>query len=346
MRSISQAILTRMQALKRQDFWYARKISNVVNLSERAKVERRIRRTVRLIGNFPGLWQRTIEQTPGGLCQAGNTLFVADGSADHYVILNALQEDFNDQKYLCNRERVWVLHMEPEDYIFRLGYDGGREHELASRVYTNSETLISRGGIYRASAPYVHFHIGRSWDYLSAVRCPKKSVSLGIITSDLSTLDGHLRRLKFLEKLEQSGIEFALWGRGEGLKRFRSYQGPIRTKWQAHSVCKYSLVLENTLATYYWSEKIADSLLAYSLPLYYGSRDVGTVLPGQSFIHVDIDSKNVVEKIRAAIQGDEYSKRQNAVISARRILLNEQNLYSFLDRELNQHEVSKRQSDS
>jgi hypothetical protein len=310
-----------------------------MSLAAAGRSSRGIKRTVRLLANFPGLWQRTIEQTPRGSCQWGSTLFVADGEADHYVILNSIRRPLASP-YLPNIRlpdpgRVWGLHMEPEPYVRLLDYDDTDEHALTSRFYTNCESLIARGGIYRPSPPYVHFHVGRSWDFLASTSLPDKKIELGIISSGLDTIEGHKARLAFLAELDASDIDCAIWGRGENLRKFRKYRGYIASKWDAHIACRYTIVIENSIAPWYWSEKPADALLSYSLPLYHGCPDLGHFLPPDSFLPFDIARPDRIEIIRDIVRSSPYRDRLPAIMQARDVLLRQQNLYAFLDREMN-----------
>jgi len=75
-------LLQKVWQLKKSNFWHSARIRKVMSLTPAQKSSRGIRRTVRLLSNFPGLWQRTIEQTPGGNCQWGKSLFVADIKGD------------------------------------------------------------------------------------------------------------------------------------------------------------------------------------------------------------------------------------------------------------------------
>jgi hypothetical protein len=335
--SLFSNLAVKWSRLKYYDGLHRSTIRAVMGLSSRDKAARGIERTVRLYGNFPGLWQRTIEQTPGGSCQWGKTLFVADGEADHAVILNALHRDEAGQALdapKLGKGNIWVLHMEPDEYISKLGYDRGIEHEIASLIYTNSPQLLARNGPYVPSPPYVHFNLGRSWDFLSTTPIPTKTVSVGIISSDLAHIAGHLERLKFLEALDASGIESVLWGRGAGLKRFRNYRGFLQNKWQGHAASRYSIVIENSVSPLYWSEKVADALLAYSLPLYHGCPNLGHYLPADSFIPIDIRQPQEIDRIRTLVAGDEFERRMPAIAAARDALLRHENVYAFIDREL------------
>ena len=331
--------------LKKNDLLLLFKILRILLLSKIKRKERGIKRTVRLISNFPGLWQRTIEQTPGGNCVFGSTLFISSGIADHYLILNSLGGDTKIIKSLninikkINQENIWALHMEPEEYIKLLGYDFGFENSIASKFFTNSKSLLESNSKYIPSPPYVHFHIGKSWDFLKNSRPVKKKIKLGIITSDLNKLDGHKNRLKFLEALDDSDIDCSIWGRGNGLSKLKKYKGMVLNKWSVHSICEYTIVLENSVSPLYWSEKVVDVLLAYSLPLYYGSTNLNKYLPNDSFIPIDINDKNCIESIKNIIKSNLYQERLVSISKARDIILEKENLYSFIDRNLDLYKI-------
>jgi len=331
-------LLLKIWRLKYRDYWYRSQISRVMSLGAREKRDRGIKQTVRLIANFPGLWQRTIEQTPNGSCQWGETLFVAEGEADHYMILNSSFDSsgndlFSDFKW-PRPDRVWGIHMEPEEYVRLLRYDRPEEHSRVSRFYTNCEYLLESGGVYRPSPPYVHFLTGKTWDFLSSARPAPKRATLGVVASNLADLEGHRRRQQFLERLDASGIDCEIWGRGESLRRFRNYRGFALNKWDVHANCRYSIVIENSVSPLYWTEKVADALLGYSLPLYHGCTGLADYLPAKSYIPIDINDQDCIDQIRSVLINDPYADRLSAIESARRTLLSGQNLYAFVDREL------------
>ena len=331
-------LLQKYSKMRLEDTWYSEKIRAVMALSPEAKAAIGIKRTVRLVGNFPGLWQRTIEQTPLGSCRWGETLFVADGPADHYVVLNSMgtltESEYRQKLHGAPPESVWGLHMEPAEYIDRLGYHADVEHSLIGRFYTNSQSLIARGGRYRPSPPYVHLHSGKSWDFLSRATPPAKREGLCVISSDLATLEGHVSRMKFLSKLDQSKLRVSIWGRGKSLGALRNHKGYLLNKWDAHSKFKYSVVIENSKSDLYWSEKFADAILGFSLPLYHGATDIGDYFPEDSFIRIDITDPDSLDKIEAILRDNPYSRRLPAIIEARRRILMKYNLYAFLDGEL------------
>jgi len=316
-------------------------IREVMALTQQAKIARGVTRTVRIAANFPGLWARTFDLTPQGRCQWGKTLFTADGKGDLAFVINSVRQPQPGNTYLPKidlpeRERAWALHMEPEEYVRKLGYDDPAEHAAFSRFYTSCPSLLAQGGIYRPAPPYVHFHLNKTWDELEAVSGPpRKRLQLGIIMSGLRNVEGHHTRFRFLEALNRSGLEYGFWGRGENLDRYRGYRGFAVNKWDVHAACRYSIVLENSVTPYYWSEKPADALLAWSLPLYHGCPNLDQYLPSDSYIRLDISRpQEAIETIVRVINEDPYEDRLAAIAEARRRLLHEQHLYAFIDREV------------
>jgi len=310
-----------------------------LRLSTEAKKKRGVKVTVRLISNFPRLWERIIEQTPNGSCQWGSTLFLAEGDADLYVVLNTSTHDYSGAALpkidFPPPNRVWGLHMEPPDYVKLFGLDRFEEHQKISRFYTNCEYLYRcNPAKYIPSPPYILMHVDRSWDFLAKAALPEKTESLCMISSSLKTIEGHEARLDFIEKLANSDLQFALWGRGDGFKKYSNYRGLAPTKWDVLAPCKYSIVVENSRVPFYWTEKIADSLLSFCLPFYYGSPNVNQYLPEECYIPIDIHDPDCNRQIQAIIGSGEYEKRLPAILEARRIILYKQNLFAFLDREI------------
>lgn len=339
MRALLNKFLFQIWKYKYKDIWYRKQARAA--LARRKSNDPSIRRTVRLVSNFPGLWRRTIEQTYEGACQSGGTLFVAEGEADLYLVLNTTRRSTTmDGSYelpSVTAERIWGLHMEPEPYVRQLSYDSPHEHSSISRFYTNCEHLLSKGGIYQPSPPYVHSITDKSWDFLAAAKPPDKIHNLGIICSSLSILEGHRRRLKFLDRLEDSGLDFAIWGRGKELSKYRGYKGFALSKWNAHSICRYSIVLENSIAPLYWTEKLADSLLSFSHPIYYGAPDAGEYFPKESFTPINIESPSCINEICDLVKSDTSERQFPALCEARQAILQTHNLHAFIDREADRH---------
>jgi hypothetical protein len=64
---------------------------------------------------------------------------------------------------------------------------------------------------------------------------------------------------------------------------------------------KYSFAIENFHNEYYWSEKIADCFLAWTMPIYYGCEYINNFFPLEAMIRIDINDPDVVEIIKESI---------------------------------------------
>ena len=327
---------------KVEKLYHAIQKKRALQLSDSDKAERGIEFTVRLISNFPFLWERIIDQTPKRSCQWGNTLFCGESNveADLYVVLNTSTHDYGDNPLppinFPEAKKVWGLHLEPPEYVKMFRLDQQEEHAKISRFYTNVESLYRKNpDKYIPSPPYNFMHIDRSWDFLVNAPVPVKTEEVCMISSSLNIIPGHRERLQFIERLVQSDLRFSLWGRGDEFKKHPNYRGFAPKKWDALAPCKYSIVVENSIVPFYWTEKITDNLLAFTLPLYHGSPNVSKFLPEDCYIPIDIHDPFCVDKIKDIVTSGEYEKRLPAIIEAREKILHEQNLFAFLSREIN-----------
>lgn len=83
------------------------------------------------------------------------------------------------------------------------------------------------------------------------------------------------------------------------------------------------------------TEKLPDTFLGYTLPFYHGCPNAADYFPADSFIPIDIgDLEKTVDVIQSAIANNEYEDRLPYIIEARRSVLEEQNLFAVLEREI------------
>lgn len=163
------------------------------------------------------------------------------------------------------------------------------------------------------------------YDNLCASPFPKKEKLLSVITSDKAFTKGHINRLRFVEKLKDHyGNRVDIYGHG-----FR----PVKDKWEALAPYKYHIVIENSSEPYYWTEKLSDCLLAGTFPLYYGCTNVDDYIPRQSYEPIDIlrpdDAFAVIDR---AVSEDLWTKRKDALAAARRLMLDEYNMFEQIAR--------------
>jgi hypothetical protein len=275
-------------------------------------------------------WPDLMRQTPGGRGVWANVQFTLERVevCDYVVILNQVLQPFEVQ---CPPRHIWTIMQEPPTQSHKRMHRGAA---VAHRVYTQDADLQGRRYIH--SQPALPWHVNKSYDYLTDHDPPKKTRLLSWITSNKSLSEGHRVRLRFLEKL-QGQIDFDLYGRG-----FRY----IEDKWDGLASYRYSIAVENFQNPYYWSEKIADCFLAWTMPVYFGCTRIDAYFPSEAMVHIDIGDPTAVERIKEAISGDLWQERLEAIAEARELVLNHHQLFPFLVREIEAFEASELASTS
>ncbi len=101
---------------------------------------------------------------------------------------------------------------------------------------------------------------------------------------------------------------------------------------------RYSLAIENFSNAYYWSEKLADCFLAWSMPIYYGCTRITDYFPAESMLVIDIHDPHYVDQIREAIQSKAWERNLEAIACARQLVLDKYQLFPFIAQEIRAHQ--------
>ena len=158
------------------------------------------------------------------------------------------------------------------------------------------------------------WHIGKNYDELKQLHPGNyKKNELSWVTSNATNKEGHRLRMSFLAALQANNFPLHLYGRG--------FQ-PIDDKFDGIFPYKYSLAIENYSCNDYWTEKLADCFLSWTLPFYYGCTNVLNYFPADSIIAIDpADPDKSMRIIQEAIQQDAWQQRLNALEEARNLVL-------------------------
>lgn len=152
---------------------------------------------------------------------------------------------------------------------------------------------------------------------------PEKTKLISVITSSKAFTAGHIKRIKFVEKLkEYYGDKLDVFGHG-----FNDFAD----KWDVLSPYKYHIVIENSSQDYYWTEKLSDCFLCDTYPLYYGCTNIDEYFPKDSMTLIDIDDfEKTVAAIDRVIAEDTYSKSQEALAESKRLVLDKFNMFEYI----------------
>jgi hypothetical protein len=162
---------------------------------------------------------------------------------------------------------------------------------------------------------------------LRAMPVPENKLNrISVVCSTKSRLPRQRARLRLIERLRQEFPDsVCVFGRG-----FRS----IGDKAEAIAPYRYHLVLENNDCPHFWTEKLADAYLGYSLPIFSGCRNVTDYFPEQSMVPLfDIDDHDrAVAVIGEVLKSDPWPRLLESIRAARTELIERQNLFSLIAR--------------
>ena len=264
-------------------------------------------------------WPDLLRQTPGGKGIWDGIRFTTDEveECDALVVLN------NRMKHAvhvhCPKGRVWALMQEPYAKGFTDWMAEG--HEAFDRVYTNYP--LASDPKYIASQPALPWHVIRTFDELTTCAMPEKTRSLSWVVGNCRDLPGHIKRLAFLHAVQaEKNLDIDLYGRAVQY---------IEDKWDGLAQYRYSIAAENTSWPDYWTEKIADCFLTWTVPFYYGCANLEKYFPADSFIRIDIEKpEEALETIRRSLHEDDWHRRLPALEEARRLVLYEYQIFPVL----------------
>ena len=221
--------------------------------------------------------------SPGGAMRWGRCLFDLNpppgGRADFAVVLaNARPYD----RFVCAPQNTLFIAGEPlEKKLYAPGFYRQFGHVLDTHPMSRHPGLI-------LGAPGLNWHVGldmRSrtyrfgYDYLKALTRPPKENRIAVVCSSANFTPGQRHRLALLDYLKQRlGDRLVHFGRG--------FQ-PIDDKMDAILPYRYQLVLENTCAENYWTEKLADAYLGWAYPVYLGCPNLDAFFSPDAYCAID-----------------------------------------------------------
>ena len=264
-------------------------------------------------------WPDLLRQTPGGKGIWGDVRFTTDDieECDVLVMLNNRMKHSVHAK--CPKGRVWALMQEPYAKGFTDWMVEG--HEAFDRVYTNY--LPSSDPKYITSQPALPWHVNRTFDELTTCAMPEKNRPLSWIVGNLHDLPGHMKRGVFLRAVQaDKTLDIDLYGRAVNF---------IEDKWDGLAPYRYSIAAENTSWPDYWTEKIADCFLTWTVPFYHGCGNLEKYFPADSFIRIDLDKPDeAIAIIKRYLREDDWSRRLPALEEARRRVLYDYQIFPVL----------------
>ncbi len=270
----------------------------------------------------------------------GNCEFVFDPAANDYdwfVVFEDLMypqgsnKSTRSEHLACPRENTLIILQEPPS-IKLYGPNFLRQfgHVLSPQP---PEFIAHPNHIWKASpirwfygsplASSDHNYV--SVDHLRNMPIPNKNKSLSTVCSDKQMTPSLKARFDFVKYVSNNlGDDFDWFGRGIR---------PINDKAEAMDDYQYHLAIENDVFDHYWTEKIADSFLAYGLPIYHGAANISAYFDPESFLAINVhEPEQALEIIQKALTDKIYADRLPAIKRAREMVLTDYNMMNIAAR--------------
>ena len=160
-------------------------------------------------------------------------------------------------------------------------------------VLTHSRDLADQG------EPFTWYPLGGCWVHRDWWGLQAKPLSCSILLSAKTGQQGH--RLRH-EAAKLAGVD--AYGAGVGHH--------LPSKVPALQPYQFSIIIENTRAHGYFSEKLIDCLLTWTVPIYWGAPDIGRYFRGGGLI--EFETLDELASILPRLDEGQYWRRFDAMV--------------------------------
>ena len=231
---------------------------------------------------------------------------------DYLVILDYPKDDFLIK---VNRKNIIHICLEPPNEVSKYRqYANKNVKWIFNQIDTKKNNILSHGAL--------PWHIDKDYDFLNTLKVESLSKKNKIVwvTSNQRSSKGHNVRMGFLDRIKELPF-LELYGKG--IK-------PIADKWKVLHNSKYAIAYENFQNDHYWTEKIIDCHLSYTMPIYFGCNSIEKFFPKNSFIQLDPKDKHIDLFLKEIVNSKKWEQNVDAIVTARELILNEYQLFPFL----------------
>ncbi|MGL1932085.1 MAG: glycosyltransferase family 10 [Desulfotalea sp.] len=247
-----------------------------------------------------------------------------------YHDIPATNGHFGEEHLKCPKEKTILVTLEPititvygKDYLKQFGHILSFQEPWA--LHHHKGHIDHHPGLMWFYGESANGNL--DYDTIANLPLPKKTRDLATVCSDRTggnTL--HTARVLFTRQLQKDIPEMDRFGHGIR---------PMADKAEALDPYKYHLTIENHIAHNHLTEKLPDAFLGYTLPFYYGAPNATDYFPKESFIPIDInDYPKALDIIKSTIANNEFEDRLPYILKARKLVLEEQNLFAILAKQI------------
>lgn len=233
--------------------------------------------------------------------------FSCDKKKEYDGIL-VLNTPFKKIEINANPNKVLALMMEPGiKYFHPWMFRKLNQYSIIKSPLQSSNNINPSHG-------YLGWFFSEHWTQLSHAPIPPKNKLISCISSNKLIFKGHKKRFHFVNWLNSKMPELSLFGQNIN---------PLQNKMDGLADYKFSIAIENTSQCNYFTEKINDCFLTYTIPLYYGCTNLEKYFPEKSFIRINIDNyTEAINTIHNAVTTVNWEERLPAIMEARNLVLN------------------------
>lgn len=269
-------------------------------------------------------------QSPGSTGVWGDVTFTTEpvDECDLLIVCNRAHQDISVR---CPKGGRWLFTMEPPEGYYSYFKGGYRDYDLVLSLWGDAADFVDSGAkVLRKWGP-TSWYAQRSYDEycaLSPDACGKQE-RISYVMSHKKKQAGHKLRHNFRDYLQRSGFDFDLFG---GKDHY------IADKCQALLPYKYTVAIENSSYPDYWTEKISDAFLCWTIPVYWGAPNITHYFPQEAMIRLDQDDfQGSRQRLEEAVRGDYWTRNLGALTEARNRVLNRYQFFPFFCELIREH---------
>jgi hypothetical protein len=180
--------------------------------------------------------------------------------------------------------------------------------------------------------------LNKTYDELKSMEYPYKTKKISCIISNKKIGKTYEDRVNFITEYSnkyQDTID--IFGKGWNNELGINYKGELGSYHQENNIntskfdglynYNYSICLENYPNENVLSEKITDCLLSWCMPIYYGPPCTSKYYPNDAYYLIDINDKNIYDKIKKITYQNLTQKNIEAIRESRNLILDKYNIW-------------------
>jgi len=267
------------------------------------------------------LLERFRKMTPNDNCEWGKIKGVSEiNEADYFVVIEGIPKDI---KTKIDNNKIILLKAETLT-------DTALEKTAKVCMTYNRECNFKQY--------VISWWLDKKFSFLENLKYNVKEKNIVCIISGKTFLKGHIDRLSFVKSFCEAYPGY-MDVYGFGLENFdwlgESYKGELNyknnCKYNGLIDYKYSLCIENNSVKNYISEKLYDSFLAWTVPIYYGCPNIFDFFKKDSLINFDIHDKKFIDIIYEKSMLNVSSYQIERIRKSRQKILYSYNLWAVVE---------------